>query len=52
MSMHLADVPYQTLMDIGRWRSLKFMVYIQQQILSFSTGVSVKMIQHPWFWHL
>ena len=27
MAMHIADVPDQTLMDIGRWRLLGFMVY-------------------------
>ena len=37
------SVPYQTLMVIGRWRSLGFVVYIQQQISSFCAGVSVKM---------
>ena len=52
MAMHLAEVPDGTLMAIGRWRSLGFMVYIQQQISSFSTWVSVKMSQHPWFRHL
>ena len=30
MTMQLADVPDRTLMAIGRWRSLGFMVYIQQ----------------------
>ena len=52
MSMHLVNVPNWTLMVIGRWQSLGFVVYIQQQILSFGTGVSVKMSQQPWFWHL
>ena len=52
MAMHLAEVPDQTLMATGRWRSLGFMVYIQQQISSFSTGVSVKMSQQAWFRHL
>ena len=47
MAMHLANVPDPTLMAIVRWQSLGFMVYIQQQILSFSTGVSVKMSQQP-----
>ena len=51
MAMHLTDVPDRTLMAIGRWRSLGFMVYIQQQISSFGTGVSAKMSQQPWFWH-
>ena len=52
MVMHIANFPDRTLMAIDRWRSLWFMVYIQHQILSFSSGVSVKMIQQPWFWHL
>ena len=51
MAMHLADVPDQTLMAIEGWRSLEFMVYIQQQISSFSAGVLVKMIRQPWFRH-
>ena len=52
MAMHLTNVPDWTLMSIGRWQSPGFMVYIQQQISSFSTGVSVKMIPQPWFRHL
>ena len=28
MAMHIADVPDRTLMAIGRWRLLRFMVYI------------------------
>ena len=51
ISMHLSNVPNWTLMAIGRWRSLGFMVYTQQQISPFSTGVSVKMSQQTWFWH-
>ena len=42
MAMHVAGVPYRTLMDIGRCFLLGFMVYIQQQISSFSVVVSVK----------
>ena len=38
MATHIVDVPEQTLTAIGRWRPLGFMLYIQQQILSFSTG--------------
>ena len=41
------DVPDRTIMAIGKWWSLRFMVYIQQQISSFSTGVSFKMSQKP-----
>ena len=39
MAMHIAGVPNSKLMAISRWSSLGFMVYIQQQISSFSTGV-------------
>ena len=42
MVMHIAGVPDRTLMDIGRWCSLGFVVYIKQQISSFSAGVSAK----------
>ena len=49
MAMHISNASDQTLMAIERWRSLGFMVYIQQQILSFSTGVSFKMSQQPYF---
>ena len=52
MAMHIANVPDWTLMVIGRWRSLGFMVYTQQQISLFSMGVSVRMSAKPWFWHL
>ena len=51
MAVHLAEVPDRTLMAIGRWRSLGFIFYIQQQISSFGTGVSVNMSHRPWFWH-
>ena len=52
MAMHIANVPDRTLMAIGQWCLLGFMVCIQQQISSFSTGVSVHMIAQPWFQHL
>ena len=51
MAMHLANVPDWTLMAIGWWRSLVFVVCIQQQISSFSAGVSVQMSWQPWFQH-
>ena len=52
MAMYLVNVPDQTRMVIGIWRSLGFMVYIQQQMLSFGTGFSVNMSQQPLFWNL
>ena len=47
--MYITGVPDHTLMVIGRWRSLGFMVYIKHQISSFSASVSVRLIQKPWF---
>ena len=49
MAMHIPNVPDQTLTAIVRWWSLGFMVYIHHKILSFRTGVSVKMSQKPWY---
>ena len=43
--MHITGVPDRTLMSIDWWRSLGFMVYIKHQISSFSTGISVRMVQ-------
>ena len=51
MAMHITGVLDRTFMAIGRWRLLGFMVYIQQQISSFNTGVSVRMSTQPWFLH-
>ena len=52
MDMCIANFPDRTLMAIRRWRSLGFMVYIQQQISFFRTGVLVCMGAQPWFRHL
>ena len=40
MAMHITWVPCRKFIAIGQWCLLGFMVYIQQQILSFSAGVS------------
>ena len=52
MDMHIEGGPDCICMAISQWRSKGFMVYIQQQISSFSVGVSVRMGQQPWFRHL
>ena len=52
MAVHIAEVPDRTLMVIGMWRSLGLMVYTQQLISSFRTGVSVHMSAQPWYQHL
>ena len=51
MAMYLANVTDRILMAVRWWRLLGFMVYIQQQISSFSAGVLVKMSLQPWFRH-
>ena len=51
MTTHLVDVPDRTLMAIGRWRLLGFMVYIQQQISLVSASILVKMRRQPRLWH-
>ena len=52
MAIHISQVPDRTLTAIGWWHLLGFMVYIQQQISLFGTGVSVRLSTHPLFWHL
>ena len=51
-AMHVVKFLDWTLMTIGRWRLLGFMVYIQQQTSSFSAVISVRMNEQPWFRHL
>ena len=51
-AMQIAGVLDITFMAIVQWRLLGFMVYIQQHISSFSSDVSVRMSQKPWFQHL
>ena len=50
--MGMAGLPDQTLVAIGRRYSLGFMVYIQQQIISFSVGILVHMSKKRWFRYL
>ena len=45
MAMNIFRLPDCMLMAIGRWRLLGFMVYIQQDISSFSAGISVRTSQ-------
>ena len=52
MAMYIAGILERILMDIGRWHLLGFILYIQQQISLFSTGVLVCVSAQPWFHHL
>ena len=44
MMMYLAGVPVFTIMKMGRWLSDTFLDYIEKQVLTFSHGISKKMI--------
>ena len=52
MDMHISGVADRTLMAIGWWDFLGFMVYIQQHISSFSAGVTLHMSHQPCFCHI
>ena len=51
MTLHLAGISEHTIKIIGRWRSDAFLIYLQGQIASFTTGVAAAMAQVPWFRH-
>jgi len=44
MMLYLAGVPVFTIMKLGRWLSDAFLDYIEQQVLTFSQGISSKML--------
>ena len=44
MMMYLSGVPVFTIMKMGRWLSDAFLKYIESQVLTFSHGVSKKML--------
>ena len=49
--MYLAGVPVFTIMKMGRWLSDAFLNYIEKQILTFSEGISKKMIASNTFFN-
>jgi hypothetical protein len=49
MAMYLAHRPGVTIMLLGRWSSDTFLRYIRKQVKAFSSGISLKMIQHEHF---
>ena len=51
MTLHLAGISEHTIKIIGRWRSDAFLIYLQGQIASFTTGVASAMALVPWFRH-
>ena len=51
MMMYLAGVPVFTIMKMGRWLSDAFLNYIEKQILTFSEGISKKMIASNTFFN-
>ena len=52
MAMFLFGVSTLIIQRIERWESDAFMEYIREQVESFTTGVSTKMIQNELFSHI
>ena len=50
MALYLAKRPVCTIMLIGRWYSVAFLLYVRRQIQEFSAGVSSDMIQYDQFY--
>ena len=46
MAMHLNGISDNTIKKMGRWSSDTFLMYIHEQILAFSKGISQKCILH------
>ena len=44
MLMYLNNIPVYTIMLVGRWSSEAFLLYIRKQVLSFTRGISNKML--------
>ena len=44
MLMYLNSVPVFTIMLVGRWSSEAFLLYIQKQVISFTAGISDRML--------
>ena len=51
MMMYLSGIPIFTIMKLGRWLSDAFLRYIEQQVLTFSQGVSTKMLHSNTFFN-
>jgi integrase len=50
MAMHLNDIDRDKIRKQGRWSSDTFLMYIHEQILAFSAGISARMSQSiGWF---
>ena len=44
MLMYLNSIPVYTIMLVGRWSPEAFLLYIRKQVLSFTKGISSKML--------
>ena len=51
MTLHLAGISEHTIKIIGRWRSDAFLIYLQGQVASFTSGVAAAMAAVQWFTH-
>ena len=48
MTLHMTGIKEHTIKIIGRWRSDAFIIYLQGQVASFTTGVVSAMSLVPW----
>jgi len=51
MMLYLSGAPVFTIRKLGRWLSDAFLDYIEQQVLSFSKGISTKMLHSNTFFN-
>ena len=51
MMLYLSGQPIVAMMKIGRWASDSFLDYIEKQVLTFSAGVSTKMLHSNTFFN-
>ena len=52
MAMYLDEIPFFTIMLIGRWSSDAFLKYIRKQVDKFTYNIAKQMIKHLDFRHL
>jgi hypothetical protein len=50
MALYLKNIPEQTIMLLGRWRSQTWLTFIHTQIAAVTAGVS-RLMRHPVMFH-
>ena len=51
MTLHLASISKHVIKIVEQWRLDVFMIYLQDQVTSFTKGVAVTMSNVRWFTH-